>query len=309
MAAERVATEMYNRVGAEALCERVNEVKAKEHPLLLQGPMGTMLMSEPFGEDVPAASWNVSEPQLVERIHGLYRAAGADVLITNTFQASAPALERDAVRQSVAVINRAAVDCARRVGEGLLVGSIGPCGVDWTLEDSPEFRRAREAYREQARQLLQAGVDGLLLETFTSIRQTTPALAGVRDASDGMPLWVSFAIDEKGNLLGDNLNIEAACMHAAKAGASAVGVNCCSLAAATASVPRMVRAVDLPVMVRPNAGSPHRDDEGRLAWNEDPGAFSTACREWIAAGAALVGTCCGATPLTTCALEDVLAAV
>ena len=95
--------------------------------LLAQGPTGTVLMSESGAADVPPAFWNLAEPQTVTRLHELYVAAGAEVLITNTFQASAPALERDQIDPSVAEVNRAAVDDARAARPQLLLGSIGPC--------------------------------------------------------------------------------------------------------------------------------------------------------------------------------------
>ena len=296
---ESYPTDMYNRPGARALAERLRAGVS-----VMQGPMGTALMSQLGGEDVPAALWNVAEPQTVERLHALYRAAGADILITNTFQASAPTLERDGVRRAVPAVNRAAVDLARRAGGSLLLGSLGPCGVSWTLEGSAPYREARASYRDQAHALLTAGADGLLLETFTSLRDLEPALAGVADVSDGMPLLVSFAVNDEARLLGDGLNIEAAVMEAERVGALAVGVNCCSLAGAAVAVPRMRAATDLPLMVRPNAGDPHRDDEGALVWDEDPAAFADAAASWIAVGATLVGGCCGTTARTVCALAD-----
>ena len=97
-------------------------------------------------------------------------------------------------------------------------------------------------------------------------------------------------------------------MFAESHGARAVGVNCCSLEAATAAVPRMVRAVSAPVMVRPNAGDPQVDDGGQLHWYELPDDFAAACERWCADGALIVGGCCGTGPRTTCALSGCLEA-
>ncbi len=293
-------TSYYNRSGASELMERLDS-----ETLLAQGPMGSVLMSEYGAEDVPPAFWNAAEPQTVTHAHRLYEAAGAQVLITNTFCASAPALERDAIAPSVGEVNRYAVDDARRAGGQALLGSMGPCGIDWFAEDSAEFRAARDAYREQAYALLKAGVDALLLETFTSIRDLQPALAGALDAADGMPVFVSFAVDDAGDLMGDSLNIEAAVVYAEKYGAAAVGVNCCSIKAATACAPRMVEAATTPVMVRPSTGKPVMVN-GAPVWNERPEAFARACTEWSRAGAKLVGSCCGTTARTTAAMAEAL---
>ncbi len=291
----------FDRTGARELMERL-----QGETLLMQGPMGTMLMGEPDAEGVPAAFWNLAEPQAVQRLHRLYAAAGAQVMLTNTFQASAPALERDGVARDMAEVNRAAVDNARAAGSLPVVGSIGSCGIEWFREDSPEYRAARAAYRDQALALLTAGVSAVMLETFCSIRDLGPALTGVRDIADGMPVLVSFAVDERGCLLGDGLTIEGAAVYAEQHGAGSVGVNCCSIEAADAALPRLLRAARTPVSVRPNAGNPTRTEDGALVWPAPAERFAQACVRWRDAGARLVGCCCGGTPATTAAMADAL---
>lgn len=291
----------FNYVGAAALMDRL-----AEETLLMQGPSGSMLMQDADAARVPSAFWNVAEPQTVEHLHALYAAAGAQVLITNTFQASGPALERDGITQTVAEVNRAGVACARAAHPEHVVGSIGPCGVDWFHEDDAAFRQARAAYRDQAWSLLAAGVDALLLETFTSVRAATPALAGALDVAAGMPIFLSFVIDNEGCLVGDGLTCEGAVVWAEKHGADAVGVNCCSLAAAGAAVPRMAHAARTPVMVRPHGGLPAIAEDGTPVWSEDVDAFAQACQAWRADGARMLGGCCGTTPATVAAMADAL---
>ena len=253
-------TSYYNRFGAEELTRRLSS-----ETLLAQGPMGSVLLSEYDAADIPPAFWNLAEPQTVSRIHRLYVAAGAQVLITNTFQASSYALKHDQIAPSVAEVNRGAVDDARQAHPQLLLGSMGPIGIEWFAEDSAEYREIRGIAREQAHALLNAGVDGLLIETVTSIRNLQPMLAG----------------------------------------ANSVGVNCCSLAAANAAVPRMVASATTPVTVRPNVGDPVQTQDGPV-WHENPEAFARACIEWRHAGAAMVGSCCGTTAITTAAMAEAL---
>lgn len=291
----------YNRSGAADLMARLHD-----EAMLMQGPVGSVLMSGEGASDVPPAFWNIAEPETVERVHALYAAAGAQIMLTNTFQASSPALARDGIEQGVDEVNRAAVACARACCPQFVVGSIGACGVDWFEKETPAYRAARAAYREQAYALLASGVDALMLETFVSIRELEPAVAGVLDVAEGMPVWMSFAIGDEGSLLGDCLNVEAAVVWAERHGASAVGVNCCSVDAATRAVPRMVASARTPVMIRPNAGSPRRDEGERLVWAEDAEAHARAARVWVDAGAHLVGGCCGTTAVTTAALAEVL---
>lgn len=300
-ACARADTESYDRPSAEWLLEHL-----ERGSLLAQGPMGSQLQSQVGAADIPPAYWNIAERAEVERIHALYRLLGADISITNTFQASAPALARDGIVEAADRVNRAAVSCARRAAAPVTLGSMGPCGVPWTLVGDDGYERARDAYREQARCLLESGASGILLETFCSVRDLAPALDGVGEVLDGMPLLVSFSVDDDCNLLGDGLNIEAACLEALHAGACAVGVNCCSLPAATESVRRLARLTDAAIMARPHSGFPHRDDDGLLVWDEDPAAFAEACVGWCADGARIVGACCGAGPRTLSAMAEAL---
>ncbi len=157
-------TSYYNRFGGEELMRRL-----ASETLLAQGPMGSVLLSECGAADIPPAFWNLAEPQTVSRIHRLYVAAGAQVLITNTFQASGHALDQDEIAPSMAEVNRGAVDDARQANPQLLLGSMGPIAIEWFVEDSLEYREIRANAREQASALLNAGVDGLLVETVTSM--------------------------------------------------------------------------------------------------------------------------------------------
>ena len=289
--------ECYDRIAAEALRERL-----RSDVLLAQGPMGSLLQSECAAADIPPAFWNVAEPQTVARFHNLYAVAGAEVLITNTFQASGPCLQRDDIHQRVGEVNRAAVDCARVRGVDFILGSIGPCGIETEIESSPDYALARSAYREQASALLAAGASGVLLETFASVAALMPALAGVFDASAGMPVLASFAVDGAGNLLGDGASIETAVALLEEWDIDAVGANCCSIEAATIALSRMAAETAMPLMVRPHGGVPLVAEDGSPVWDEHPERFANACEGWLELGAHLVGSCCGTTALTTCAL-------
>ena len=235
-----IAGYIWIRVITTALVPRNLRAACRARRLLAQGPMGSVLLSEYDAADIPPAFWNLAEPQTVSRIHRLYVAAGAGCSLPTPFRHQAmPSSTTPDLAPSVAEVNRGpSAMPARRT-------PLSCCWARWARsvlsglpEDSAEYREIRGIAREQAHALLNAGVDGLLIETVTSIRNLQPMLAGARDAADGMPVLVSFVVDDKGDLLGDGLNIEAAVLYAEKHGANSVGVNCCSLAAANAAVPR-----------------------------------------------------------------------
>ena len=112
------STDSYDRAGADRLLGLLST-----GAVLMQGPVGTMLASELGAQDVPAAYWNVAESQEVTRIHQQYADAGAQILLTNTFQATAPALKRDHIESSVNLVCAEAVAAAHAAG----------CRFDWPV--------------------------------------------------------------------------------------------------------------------------------------------------------------------------------
>ena len=286
----------------------LDRLSHKSSTLIAQGPMGTMLMSQLNAKDVPPSYWNIGEPITVEYLHRMYCYAGAEVMITNSFQANARNLKEDDVFASVSEVCTFAVRNAL-IQEGTYVlGSIGPVrGFDLTYrEDTLEYREARQLYREQAYALLNAGAHGILLETFTSINQIAPALQGVQDVSEGMPILVSFAVDSNGNLVGDGLSIEGAVVWTEKRKVASVGINCCPLDTAMLVVPRLIDTATVPISVRPNAGKPFMNKEGELVWSNIDDELKEAAVVWKSLGVTLIGSCCGTTPVTTSIIAEAL---
>ena len=291
-------------LGAEFLT-RLNHTS---QTLVAQGPTGTLLMAETSGENIPAAFWNMAEPSTIEYIHRLYCAAGAEVLITNTFQANRRSLDEDDIFASVDSVCDYAVRSALLPEASYILGSVGPVAnleVGYR-DDSEEYALAHALYCEQVHALLNAGAHGILLETFSSINQLAPALRAANDVAAGMPVLVSFAINEEGNLLADVMNIEGAIIWAEKHGAHSVGINCCSVETAEAVVPRMLAAARTPVTVRPSAGVPERTGDGNLEWANIDDEMSRLAPLWRDAGVSMIGSCCGTNQATTCSIVDAL---
>lgn len=302
MAPSPYPTDRYNREGAAGLRARL-----ARGPIVMQGPVVTALRMLPDGEGLPAALWNVAEPQAVARVHELYAAAGAELLVTNTHRASSPMLAEDGVRQQPAEVNRAAVAAARRVPGTYIAGAMGPCGIEWVLEGAASYREARAAYRDQAHQLLAAGADGILLEGFTSLREIEPAFDGVGDVRDGMPLIVALTVNQAGDLPGDDQNIEAAVRYAQDHGAEVIGAACPDAPSAGTVARRLHSITDLPTLVTAAVpGEPHVDEDGLTAWDERPSEIAQAASLWLDSGVSIIGGGWGSTARTACALADLI---
>src|SRR6185295_17309036 len=146
----------------------------KERPLLGDGAMGTQLMFAGLEQGACGEAWNLTEPERVLAIQRRYAEAGSDCILTNTFGGSRIMLNRHGQRDNVAEINRAAVEIARQAfggREGYVIGDIGPFGG--LMEPYGDFTEEQvlDAFREQAKALVDAGADAIIIETQTSLEE------------------------------------------------------------------------------------------------------------------------------------------
>ena len=147
----------------------------RDRPLLGDGAMGTQLQEAGLESGGCGEAWNLDEPDRVVAIQRRYVEAGSDCLITNTFGGSRLMLERHTANPDVVGINKAAVEVARRAfgdRDGFVLGDIGPFGG--LMEPYGEITRAEvdRAFAEQAKALVEAGADAIIVETQTAVSYT-----------------------------------------------------------------------------------------------------------------------------------------
>ncbi|MZF58402.1 homocysteine S-methyltransferase [Streptomyces sp. SID5594] len=281
-----------------------------EGPVLLDGGLSNQLEAQ--GCDLSDALWSArllaDAPEQVEAAHLAYLRAGAQVLITASYQATFEGFGRHGIgpertgallARSVELARRAA-GAARRADperEIWVAASVGPYGA--MLADGSEYRgryglTVRELerfHRPRVAALAEAGPDVLALETVPDMDE---AEAVVRVAEEtGLPLWLSYSVAGGRTRAGQPLE-EAFAVAAGREAVVAVGVNCCDPAEAEEAVRVAVEVTGKPAVVYPNSGEGW-DAEGR-GWagtgTFDPGRV----RAWTGAGARLVGGCCRVGP-------------
>ena len=275
---------------------------ATERVVVGDGAMGTELQRAglPIGEN--GDHWSIAHPDRLRAIHEAYIEAGSDVILTNSFGANRWVLGRYGLGTEVETVNRAAAKVARQAaGAGICVlGDIGPCGGFLRPLGDVDPDALSAEYTRQARALLDGGADGLIIETMSAIEELVIAIQAARAA--GAPRIVaSMAFDRLQNgtirtMMG--VAPEKAAAVSLEAGADIVGANCGTHMTTSdfAEVVRAFRGVtDRPVMVQANAGSPELVD-GRAVYGLTPEAFATGMSDVVAAGAGIVGGCCGTTP-------------
>ena len=275
--------------------------------VLCDGAMGTLLYAKGVFINRCYDELNVSQPEMVGAIHADYVKAGAEVLETNTFGANHYRLLRHGMEARVSEINRAGVRVARAAaGNAVMVaGSVGPLGL--RIEPLGRIAReeARKAFRDQIEALADEGVDLILLETFGYIDELHQAVLAAREAAPGLPLVAEVTIDEEGNAL-DGAQPEAFGTRLTDFGVDVVGCNCSiGPAAMLDTIERLRKVTSLPLAAQPNAGMP-RSVEGRNIYLCSPEYMASYARKFVAAGASLVGGCCGTTPEHIKAMKSAL---
>ena len=277
-------------------------------PLLGDGAMGTML----YARDVPVTqcleALNVERPALVQSIHEAYARAGADILTTHSFGANRMRLAVHELADQVRALNLAAVTLARQAAFAsgntcFIAGNVGPVGKRVQWDDAGDAADTAAALREQITVLAAAGVDLLLFETFSDVEEIVLAVDLAR-ACCALPLVASVSYGANGLTLAGQ-DVATVTRRLVEAGAEVVGANCSVGPTQMVETLHVMRAVapDARLSVTPNAGLPTQAADGGLEYPVGPHEFAGYVPAYLAAGASIIGGCCGTTPAHVAALR------
>jgi len=287
----------------------------RERRLVCDGAMGTQLMLAGLANGDCGEAWNLSHPERVLKIQRNYVDAGTDCLISNTFGGSRLMLKRHGHVEQLREINQAGVRIAREAfggREGFVLGDLGPLGaILQPYGDLPEDE-ARAAYEEQARALVEAGADAIIIETQTSLEEIGVAIDAAKAA--GAPCIIAslaydLSADKTFYVTMMGVTPERAAEFAQERGADIIALNCGTGMDMTgaAMVAKQYRdACNLPVMVQPNAGRPVLENM-KAVYKQLPADMAKNVPDALAAGANIIGSCCGSTPDHTRAIHEVIA--
>ncbi|MBN1966339.1 MAG: bifunctional homocysteine S-methyltransferase/methylenetetrahydrofolate reductase [Anaerolineae bacterium] len=271
-------------------------------PLLTDGAMGTTLHQQGVPIDACFDELNLTDPELIARVHAGFLQAGADVLMTNTFGANRFKLGKFGLDDNVAAINRAGVEIAHRAIEAAtrkgvyVVGSVGPLGIRLQPYGRVPLDEARAVFAEQVKALADAGVDAILFETFSDRQEILEALAAAQAVAPDVPVIAntSYAADDR-TLMGDLPARVARDLY--DAGADVIGVNCGGGPSQIGRILQLMRQAvpDALLSAVPNAGYPEYVG-GRTMYPATPDYFGDHALTFKAIGANLIGGCCGTSP-------------
>ncbi len=287
----------------------------RERVVVFDGSMGATLeqfdlsLEEDYG--LPGRAHEVlvlNRPDVIEGVHASMVDAGAEVVETDTFQASRLKLSEWGLGDQTLEINRRSAEIARKaVGERRFVaGSIGPTG-HLPASDDPtlgkiSFRELVATFTEQSQGLLEGGVDLVIIETAQDILEVKAAIFGVREAfmitGRSVPIQASVSLLPNGGkmLLGTDIDAALTTLEALRV--DVIGLNCSTGPQDMRDAIRFLgEHASVPIHCLPNAGLPLQGPDGETIFPEQPGPLAEALGEFVDRfGLTIVGGCCGTTP-------------
>lgn len=274
---------------------------------IFDGAMGTMFQK--LNLIKPGACpemLSLENPAAVTKVHQQYVDAGANIIETNTFGASALKLAHYGLSDKVVEINKAAVAAAKAVkGENIqIAGGMGPSGRFIKPLGDLDFEEAYQNYYQQSKALAEAGADYILIETFIDIQEMRAALLAAKDATT-LPVICQLSYSEDGRTV-TGTDPQTAAITLDAMGADIIGINC-SLGPEqlVPIVKALAENTTKPISVQPNAGMPQLVN-GKTIFPMQPEDFGFWAPKLVQAGATYVGGCCGTTPQHIAAIKNAL---
>ena len=266
--------------------------------LVSDGATGTNLLARGLPRGQSPENWIIDQPEQILQLHRDFLASGSDIILTSTFGGSSIRLRGTSIEGRAVEVNQRAAELALqacRDTPALVGGSIGPLGQLLKPLGRLTPEEAFASYAEQAKALSEAGVDLLVIETQFDLAEATAAIQAAHSVSS-LPIVASFSYDRgKRTMMG---------LSPAKAGVEltalkvdVIGINCGrSLEENLANLHELRQVVSLPIWFKPNAGLPSVDDKGNPFYDLTPKQMGEQAAGWVAAGAQIVGGCCGTSP-------------
>ena len=271
--------------------------------IIADGAMGTMLQQAGLKPGELPTLWNVEHAKRVRAVHGAYLAAGAQILLTNTFSGNRFCLAKHGLASRVEELNmagarilRAEIETQNKQGAALVAGDIGPSGELLSPLGTLSFTEAVDGFAEQARALIKGGADVIWIETMADLEEVRAAVEGTRQACSDIPIIATLTFDTHGRTM-MGVKPEAAAGVLMGWGIAAFGGNCGNGPdEMLAAIGKMHAAAPGAILVaKSNAGAPEFVN-GATVYRASPETMAEAARQLRAAGARIIGGCCGTMP-------------
>ncbi|MCR4883436.1 MAG: homocysteine S-methyltransferase family protein [Clostridiales bacterium] len=269
----------------------------KNHILILDGAMGTLLQAAGLQSGEAPETWNLSHPDVIRSIHSEYFCAGSHVVSANTFGANSLHFDDDTLQVIIEKGLQLAKEAAAETPADhprYVALDVGPTGKLLKPYGDLGFEEAVDIFAKTIRFGAKAGADLIFIETMNDSYETKAALLAAKENCD-LPVFVSNAYGSDGKLM-TGASPEAMTALLEGMGADAVGTNCSyGPEALRPVVARYLSSASVPVLLKPNAGLPHVEN-GKTVYDVSPEEFADSVAEMVRQGVRICGGCCGTTP-------------
>jgi len=273
--------------------------RLKEKKLLVgDGAWGTMLQKSGLKVGECPEEWNVTHAREVRNIASLYARAGADIVLTNTFGGSFFKLKKYSLEARTRELNEAGARLSIEGAPGCLVAaSVGPTGEFLAPLGGVAEEEMETAFTEQISALLEGGVRIIVIETMTAIEEALCAVKAAKKLDSSIDVVATMTFDPVPGGFKTMMGVD--CARAVReltdAGVDLLGSNCGNGIDQMIPITREIRGyTELPILIQSNAGSPELIN-GETVFRQSPEYMAERVGELVAAGADIVGGCCGTT--------------
>lgn len=279
----------------------------KKGVVLLDGATGSNLRKAGMPVGISSEQWVLENPKVLQELQSAYVEAGSQIVYAPTFAANRISLRNFDLQDRVVELNTKLVKISRDgVGSRALVaGDLTTTGQLLEPQGNLTYDALYQAYREQIKALVDAGVDLIVAETMLGVDETVVALDAAQSVCD-IPVMCSLTLEADGTAMYGGNAVEAV-ITLQEMGAAAVGLNCSVGPDQLESVVANMKAVaKVPIIAKPNAGMPVINDKGEALYDMNADDFARYTKRLVEAGAGIVGGCCGTTPEYIRKLAEVL---
>ncbi len=277
--------------------------------VMLDGATGSNLMSVGMPVGVCPEKWILDNPSHLIKLQREYIKAGTNILLAPTFTANRIKLAEYGLEDNIIDINRRLVELSKQAVakegyRGYVAGDITMTGKQLKPIGTLELEELIDVYKEQARILVDAGVDLFVVETMMSLAEARAALIAIKEVCD-LPVMVSMTFNDDGKTLFGQTP-ESAVVVLESLGADAVGINCSTGPLEMLPlIKKMISYANIPVFAKPNNGIPELID-GKTEYTMTPEEFAKYGRMLVDAGVRAIGGCCGTTPKHIASLKKLV---
>jgi len=264
--------------------------------IILDGATGTELQKMGMPAGVCPELWGLENQNIIKEVHTSYLQSGAQIIYTCTFGANRFKLNQYGSTDNIRQINRQLTRLAKQTAgnKALVAGDIGPTGLFIKPFGELSFEEAVKAFKEQALGLIEGGCDLIIIETMIDIQEARAALLAAKEIKDIFTI-ASMTYEKDGHTL-NGTDPVSALITLQSLGADAVGCNCSTGPEKMVEfIAAMKPYATVPLVAKPNAGVPRLED-GKTIFDMDAHTFASFGRKLAAAGANMLGGCCGTTP-------------